>query len=179
MSKGFNLMRSIYCFAGVLLAGCSQHGGVLEPKDSVVLVPMDRTAILPVAEAPPLMATSYHLPDGIDGSWQLEPKDLVGVENLLQDTMIQRYPRMAPFITPDYWKRMMRQAVGVTKGGKKFIFLEYFSAQFAQMSAGLSGINDSWKHRPVVVSDGGISIFRILYDCEAGRIVWFESNGVA
>ena len=70
---------------------------------------------------------------------------------------------------PEGWTR---QYVGIVRDGRRFIYGNFFprwnpdDAEIAR-----------WRNRPVIVCDGGSSLFGVEYDVEAGRITHLGYNG--
>ena len=143
------------------------------------LVPSERTAIFPKTKAPELIRmVSDRVPPGITGYWTPSEKDLAGVE----DTLIA-YLRSQKVAEKKDWKEYRRQVAGVMCGEGTCIFIYYFYYDrgiaedlVKQKTAGYD--SDSWRRMPHVVDDGGEAFFRVLYDLQKKRFVWYECNGL-
>jgi hypothetical protein len=87
-----------------------------------------------------------------------------GIESFLK--------KAAPKRSQDLWTKIptyKRQYVGITRKGRKVIFVNFFCDAF----------NSNWKAAPVVVEDGGDCFFNVLYDPTAAAFSDLRINGEA
>jgi hypothetical protein len=74
--------------------------------------------------------------------------------------------------SPGLWSKLAkyrRQYIGVTRSGRKVIFVNFFCDAF----------DADWKTRPVVVDDGGDCFFNLLYDPVSSTFSGLQINGDA
>jgi hypothetical protein len=170
-------MRAFVMAFAMTLAGCEK-----------VCVPADRTAIFPAEQAPDLLRVSVRPPEKVSGYWTPSLADLRRVEETLEVFHLRASKRTSGSVAPGGWRHYYRQVTGIIHDGRKSLFLSYAwlpeerdPAQEAMRrkdaeAAGRSYLPDSWKHRAIVVSDGGWMYFRVIYDLSGQQFVWYDDN---
>jgi len=79
-------------------------------------------------------------------------------------------PKLGPFISQHLGQTLesySRQYVGVIVGGRKLIWTYAF------------GLDDGRIDEPVLIDDGGCSVWRVFYDVKNGAFSGLECNGEA
>lgn len=175
------MFRTILIFTSLVLIGYSKS-----------LVPIERTAIFSLERARDLLSVCYSQPEGISGFWSPEEKDLVGVEDHLEEylvvarTKVHEDRKQLRDQTHYY-----RQVCGVLVKGERLLFISYAWApdlsdprietdrrQEAERR-GRRYDPDWWKNTVIAVCDGGSDFFRVMYDPKKKEFVWYEQNGKA
>lgn len=146
------------------------------PASPTVLVPPERTVIFPKEKAAALLqAVCFFKPQGITGYWTPTEKDLVGVENGLED-----YIKMHGRTRHDDWSKVRRQVAGVEFSDARLLFLSYFLSELTpeekQQVVDKTYNPDRWKQEPFWMNDGGEGYFRVIYDIPEKKFIWYERN---
>ena len=116
--------------------------------------PAGPTAVLPLSEGPQLTG------EGKSGYWTPKAADLKRLEA----------------DTPPAVKSYYRQYIGITRDGARLIFIEGFSPS---MGAEFDRNKEDWRHRAIMIMDGGTGVFRATYNPHTRKFVGPEYNGVA
>lgn len=111
---------------------------------------------------------SRRTPAGVDGFWTPSPQDIAQLESLLP-----------AFLTADAsgksvlpLERYHRQYLGFLKGGKRFIY-----GNFYRVSTAISSIYDE-STQPVLVCDGGASFWGVVFAVESKTFLDLAFNGL-
>lgn len=104
-----------------------------------------------------------------EGTWQPAEADVVDMEMLLPSALAEA-PEAQGFDFSDVLGRWQRQYVGVVRGGKRFIYGNFFPLHPDDEFAAL-------RERPMIVCDGGPAFFGAEYDVDADRISHLSFNG--
>lgn len=119
--------------------------------------------------------------------WQPGPAEIARLEKLLPAFMSRQETPRDYKLLPEYY----RQYVGVVRGGKKSICVNFFHESFVQSMRSvplfdpvtkkptLKRSEDFWKHDPIIVFDGGAYFFNVQFDVEAGSFHSLRFNGDA
>jgi hypothetical protein len=122
--------------------------------------------ILPPAMIPDMLRQcSRGAPAKGEGGWLPAPADIAALEMQLPKALIDRH------IANDLdWAHVTaiwdRQYVGIVRGGRRFVYGNFFPHGLGQAGA-----------RPVGVCDGGPQFFGVEYDVAARRFTRLDFNG--
>ncbi|HEX4963539.1 MAG TPA: hypothetical protein VF173_22105 [Thermoanaerobaculia bacterium] len=75
-----------------------------------------------------------------------------------------------------------RQYVGTVRDGKKLIGVSFVHFSILKAMArleSLRGKTDDWRKNPIMVNDGGASVFHLQFDPATGSFSNLRFNGVA
>lgn len=172
-------MRFATLFSVALLAGCSGSVRATDPSDNATstigaALPAD-VAVLPAAAIPTILQQcSRQAPTAGEGGWEPGAIDITALETAtaaaLRERRVTNDPDWSRF--PQGWRR---QYVGITRGGRRFIYGNAYPADAGRHSSDA----DQWRREPVIVCDGGPAFFGVEYDVEAARITQLAFNGAA
>jgi hypothetical protein len=109
------------------------------------------------------------------------------LETQLQTDMGRRYTESDTALrvtAADYY----RQYVGVIIGARRKVYVNGFHKSWLELygdvmrltrdsSLGSASPPFEWRQRPVMVCDGGIGFFGVLYDVDSGAFEGFQFNG--
>jgi hypothetical protein len=155
---------------------------------AVGATPKERTAIFDESNAPKLIAIGFDHPEGIRGYWMPEEKDLVAIEDRLDQFLHSTWEKNGvkeKRVIP--WDLFYRQIAGIIKDGRKMIYISYVIAGWGDPEEeaqrkkeiekkGKHYDPNWWKSKPIVVQDGGWSVFRVIFDPKENHFVWYEHN---
>jgi len=147
--------------AGLTLSGPAAMAAALPP--GAVVLPGERVDAM-------LQQCSRGTPAKGEATWQPQPKDILALEALLPAALSRHFGRGDPRWTtaPAGWGR---QYVGIVRGGRRFIYGNYFPKRDSKPLSPTGG--------PTIVCDGGPDFFGVEYDVAARRITRLDFNGVA
>lgn len=171
----------VVIFTTLLLVGCTK-----------TLVPMERTAIFPKELASNLLRLSYDPPEGITSFWTPTEKDLIGIEDHLEEYLSEIWrEKESRDVKMANWASYYRQVSGIVINGEKMIFISYaYSPLMNEPSVVADRIKYAekrgqiydanwWKTNAIVAADGGSLFFRVLYNPNKKQYIWYDQNGRA
>ena len=144
------------------LASCGQ-GGLQQAT------PANRV-ILPASTAREVLdQCSRAVPSTMDGTWEPTDSDINAMEAILP-RVLASHPEARQVDFSDLLKGWQRQYVGTVRGGKRFVYGNYFPISDTNEMVG-------WREQPMIVCDGGPQFFGAEFDISAKRITRIDFNG--
>jgi len=137
----------------------------------------DRSVVLPPDQAKAVLKQcSRATPENVDGAWAIPPNVAAQLEQDLHKLAgLKSYQCCSFRGTVNDPAAYLRQYVGVTIRGKKYVYINAFRhAIFIKPED-----KDAWKRSPVMVCDGGSSYWGALYDPETREFLELAFNGLA
>lgn len=177
MARGGSLLVA----AALALAGCSggkATAGPGLPPDAFVLSGDDGAGVL--------SQCSRATPGKADSTFAPDPADIVRMEAGLAEALVQRNtipPNAGGRVVPEPGSMdfshapagWARQYLGVVRGGRRFIYGNYFPASELRNMRTYSSMDPA--RQAVVVCDGGPVFFGAEYDIAARRFTHLAFNG--
>jgi hypothetical protein len=149
-------MRAKFAIGLLVLIWVSLAGGETLP---------DHCAILPVSEGPALIKQcSRSSPTNVSDYWSPSPSQVIAIEKLLPELIRKSGHKLN--LSGSY-----RQYLGVTRQGKKVIYLNSFPRAVAE-SAHLD-----WRTKALVICDGGAAFWGVEFDPDDNTFHNLEFNG--
>ena len=154
----------------MILPACGAAGQPL-PSDAIVLPGSAVTQLLHQCSRP--------APSPGEATWTPGPEDIARLEAALAAAIQPRseirrshYPSDPDWTqVPQGWRR---QYVGIVRGGRRFIYGNFFPRSSDAVSALM---RPDWRTQPTSICDGGAIFFGAEYDVEAGRFTQIAFNG--
>jgi hypothetical protein len=152
----------------LVLFGCGRAASALPPE--AVILPRSTVATM-------LHQCSRSAPRPGEATWQPAESDVAALEAALPAALMSRPEiRVEHYSSEPIWARFpqgwRRQYVGIVRGGRHFLYGNFYSGESAADSMG-----DRWRREPVLICDGGPYFFGAEYDVEAGRFTQIAFNG--
>lgn len=171
---------SFILFVSALTACAAKNENIVSETDSAIFTKETASKLLE--------GVCYRPPSGITGFWSPEERDIAGIEIGLDEFLRTRDPSSEKRI----WNRYRRQVAGVIVNNQKLIFISYSPklppevearveehGKKESLKAGRPYDPNDWKKHPVRIFDGGSSVFRVIFDPQKKKFLWYEENGVA
>lgn len=168
---GAVVSRSALIVAVLLSTACSFASRPVEPG---------RFAILPEQEAQALVRQCSRSAPGIEGTWSVTDEDASSLEHdlpKLRRFKANRCCFMGGRIHD--LDSYLRQYVGVTIGGRRYIYINAFTAGPLDDRPGSNAAPPRWKEVAFTVCDGGTGHWGALYDPATRRFTELAINGSA
>jgi len=125
-------------------------------------------AILPeTAVGQVLNQCSRSTPDKGEATWLPSEREVARIDAALPDALRAAGHAEAT----DAIATSRKQYVGIVRGGKQFLY--------ANILGGFSVEDIDWMHVPIVICDGGPTLFGVEIDVETMQITHFDANGSA
>jgi len=162
-------MRLALGFA-LFLPSCAASSQPL-PPDALVL-PGSAAARL-------LRQCSRQTPVPGEATWTPGSEEIARLESALAEAIAPRAEiRRSHYSSDPDWARVpegwRRQYVGIVRGGRSFIYGNFFPRREGEFALG----EPSWPDlEPRIICDGGAIFFGVEYDVEAGRFTQIAFNG--
>lgn len=170
-------MKTIPVFTLLLLAGCNRAApGALRPSPGDALLP-ERGAVLP---EPPETRLSMHCSQRhgpVQGTWTPTPRQVRELEAALTPLLRAKLRTSATGPAPRL-AAYYRQYAGIVAGGRKLVCVNGV-ADLVHPGYGSPADTVRWREQPVMVLDGGASVFQAEYDPETRQFSDFAFHGVA
>jgi hypothetical protein len=126
-----------------------------------------RSFVLPANEGAPLLAQcSRSAPNNVEAYWIVQQSQIKELEKRLE--LFLRSSKVGSSALPI--KRFSRQYVGFVKGGKRYIYGNFYRAE---------SISQGEDNAPAVVCDGGKSFWGIVFSIESKTFQDLKFNGPA
>ena len=154
----------------LLLPACGAASQSL-PPDALVLPGSAAVQLLHQCSRP--------APSPGEATWTPGAEDIERLESALADAIRPRAEiRRSHYASDPDWARVplgwRRQYVGIVRGGRRFIYGNFFPRREGELALG----EPSWPDTdPRVICDGGAIFFGAEYDVEAGRFTQLAFNG--
>jgi hypothetical protein len=166
-------MRATALFVASLAAACGNAatGNLLQPPATMDSALPRGAAILDGATVPTMLSQcSRNAPTAGEGTWQPAAADILALEAGLAAALTAQHRARSPDWShaPHGW---LRQYVGIVRGGRRFIYGNFFPDDMPGMEA------ERWQHEPVRMCDGGPVFFGVEYDVETRRFTHFAFDG--
>jgi hypothetical protein len=116
-----------------------------------------------------LKQCSRAVPARGQSSWQPSLADISRLEKALPATLAKA-PQARELNIPRVLQSWRRQYVGIVRGGKRFLYANFFPVNDP-------GEHPGWRSRPVVVCDGGPAFFGAEMEIGTGRMTHLAFNG--
>ncbi|WP_266160764.1 hypothetical protein [Dyella silvatica] len=142
------------------------------------LIHMEHAAVLPPNQAESVLKQcSRPTPQHVDGTWVVPPTVVMQLESDL-NKLSSLKPKQCCISDESVRnpESYVRQYVGITIRGRQYVYINAF--HYSILSAH-SKERDLWKHKPVMVCDGGDAFWGALYDPETREFSELAFNGVA
>ncbi len=128
-----------------------------------------RWVILPESEVKSLHTfCSRPAPSDVEGSWTPAAKDIEALESRL--AKLSKPDPAGKRISIEHPERFYRQYLGILIKGRKLIYLNAFSGPY---------LPKSWFSKMVIVCDGGVDFWGVVYDPGTGEFSDLHANGFA
>ncbi len=171
MSRHGLLLRTFVAALAVVLVGLSFASAQVTPAKAdepfeVVKTEEFEGVIVPREKASDFMKAFSGIEE--KDTWTPGRTDVLKLERGIESFL----KKAAPKESQDLWTKIRtykRQYVGITRKGRKAIFVNFFCGTF----------DLSWKDAPVVVEDGGDCFFNVLYDPASAAFSDLRINGEA
>lgn len=125
--------------------------------------------LLPSSEARKISTLCSRVGPKVEGTWNLSKADVAKLETHLSrisELTVEHGLRGLRIAHPE---ACHRQYLGVIVGGRRLIYVNAFC-----------GIDVSgWRSNFVVICDGGVSVWGVLYDPASGAFFELSTNGIA
>jgi hypothetical protein len=146
------------------VAACTQPAAPQSP------FPPDTRAVFAGERARELVnQCSRREPGPVDGTWTPSDAQLDALESRLPHLFEERpnrnWPKQSPPVL-DYY----RQYGGLLVGGRRIIYVNAFRPD-------MLGGEPTWREAPVMICDGGATVFGVEYDPATGAFAEFSFNG--
>jgi hypothetical protein len=130
-------------------------------------IPQFETILLANNYSKVLNQCSRKIPQKIDRSFDLTNSDIETLKNNFKKILIIKDKRGKTIKNlSDY----AYQYVGLIIDGKKYIYINAFIYSKIETEK-------DWKTKPIIVCDGGISFWGVLFDIEKSNFIQLEING--
>ena len=161
MRKDTQCLCFLFLALGTALDSSSMDHGFIMSPDQAELV---------------LKQCSRSTPRDVDGAWTVSPTLVAQLElDLSKLSELKSQQCCVSGVSVQNPGSYLRQYVGVTIRGRKYVYINAFRDQRSPRS------NENWDalmHKPVVVCDGGDSFWGALYDPKTRQFSEVALNGV-
>ena len=158
------LPKAMFMVLALVLASCGTGGGATAAQSNWVIFSGANGRAL-------FNQCSRGVPPPGQAEWMPSKADIDAFEAALPKALLER-PVAREVDCPKLWSGWRRQYVGVVRGGKRFIYGNFFPASMA-------GEFEKWRSEPAELCDGGPSFFGAEFDVAGRRVTQLDFNGVA
>jgi hypothetical protein len=140
---------------------------------SFALAQRAKSVVLPEKEAKRITdQCSRETPSEVTGTWTPSPEDIKKMEAKLSDIKNLRAKCCIKGQQIEDPEQYYMQYAGIISNGKKLIYINAFDGPEP-------GISKFWKERSVMICDGGVTAWGVLYDPAKGIFFDLSVNGLA
>jgi hypothetical protein len=130
----------------------------------------DRSVVLSTDQARNVLKQcSRNTPTQVDGTWPISKEVVADLERDLP-----KLSQRTKDESVDHPETYLRQYVGITIRGKKYVYVNAFSDSVVSLDR---RHGESWKYEAIIVCDGGDGFWGALYDPESGQFSDLAFNG--